>query len=106
MPIKKDGQGKRYVEMELVVQGTPEQVWQAIATGGGYAAWFMPAEIDERAGGAIKFDFGQGVTSTGEVTAWEPPHRFGYVEREWSEGAPPCATEITVIGRAGDRCVL
>ncbi|MBN9170044.1 MAG: polysaccharide biosynthesis protein, partial [Microbacterium sp.] len=22
----------------------------------------------------------------GEVTTWEPPHRFGYVERDWSEG--------------------
>ncbi len=32
--------------------------------------------------------------------------RFGYVERDWSEGAPSLATEITVTARSGDRCVV
>lgn len=106
MPIKKDGTGKRWVEMEILVPGTPEQVWQAIATGPGYAAWFTKSEIEPRVGGALRFDFGQGAISAGEVTEWEPPHRFSYVEREWDEGAPPVATEITITGRAGDRCVM
>jgi uncharacterized protein YndB with AHSA1/START domain len=106
MPIKKDGTGKRWVEMEAIVPGTPEQVWQAIATGQGNVAWFTKATIDERVGGELRFDFGAMGSSTGEVTVWEPPHRFGYVEREWSEGAPPVATEITVTGRSGDRCVV
>lgn len=106
MPIKKDGTGKRWVEMEFVTPGTPEQVWQAMATGPGNAAWFTRATIDGRVGGALRFDFGPDVGSTGEVTAWEPPHRFGYIEREWSEGAPPVATEITIASRSGDRCVV
>jgi uncharacterized protein YndB with AHSA1/START domain len=106
MPVKKDGTGKRWVEMELVVPGTPEQVWQAMATGPGNSAWFTRTSIDERVGGTIRFDMGPMGTSTGEVTAWEPPFRFGYVEREWMEGAPPVATEITVTGRSGGRCVV
>jgi len=106
MPIKKDETGKRWVEMELIVPGTPEQVWQAIATGPGYTAWFTPATIDERVGGAIRFDMGENGESQGEVTVWEPPFRFGYVERDWAEGAPPLATEITVTARSGDRCVV
>ncbi len=32
--------------------------------------------------------------------------RFGYVEREWAEGAPPVATAITVTARSGGRCVV
>jgi hypothetical protein len=40
MPIKKDGTGKRWVEMEFIVPGTPEQVWQTMAPGPGNAAWF------------------------------------------------------------------
>jgi hypothetical protein len=40
------------------------------------------------------------------VTAWEPPHRFAYVERDWEPGAPPVATEITILSRSGDRCVV
>lgn len=106
MPIKKDGTGKRWVEMELVVPGTPEQVWQAMATGPGNTAWFTKTTIDERVGGELRFDMGDHGTSAGEVTTWEPPHRFGYVEREWSPGAPPCATEITITSRSGDRCVV
>jgi uncharacterized protein YndB with AHSA1/START domain len=106
MPTRKDGTGRRWVEMEFVVPGTPEQVWQAMATGPGNAAWFTRATIEERAGGEIRFDFGGGATSSGEVTAWEPPHRFAYVESGWMEGAPPVATEITIAGRSGGQSVV
>jgi uncharacterized protein YndB with AHSA1/START domain len=106
MPIKKDDSGRRWVEMELIVPGSPEQVWQAIATGPGNTAWFTRTRIDEHVGGTIHFDFGPNGTSTGEVTEWKPPFRFGYVEREWSEGAPPVATEVTVTSRSGSRCVV
>lgn len=106
MPIKKDGTGKRWVEMELLVPGTPEQVWQAVATGPGNAAWFTKGEIEPRVGGVFRLDFGQGVTTSGTVTSWEPPHQFGYVERDWDKGAPPVATEITITSRSGDRCLV
>lgn len=104
MSLKKDNAGNRYVEMNLELPGTSEQIWQAMATGPGYAAWFVPAKIEERAGGEILFDFGQGVTSGGQVTVWEPPHRFGYEEANWSGEAPPVATEITIEAQAGGTC--
>lgn len=106
MPLKKDGSGRRFVEMEFVVPGTPEQVWQAIATGPGVEAWFLPATIDEQAGGTITFDFGGGETTSGPVTAYEPPVRFAYEEVGWSGDAPPVATEMTVTARSGHQCVV
>ena len=70
MPLKKDDSGHRWVEMEFLVPGTPEQVWQAIATGPGMSAWFTPTTVDEHVGGAITFDFGDGSTlASGTVTA-------------------------------------
>lgn len=105
MPIKKDGSGKRWVEMEFLTPGTPEQVWEAMA-GAGNAAWFTRAEIEGQVGGSFHLDFGQGATSSGKVTAWEPPHHFGYVEFGWAEGAPPVATEISITARSGDTCVV
>jgi uncharacterized protein YndB with AHSA1/START domain len=105
MPVKKDG-NKRWVEMEYLLPGTPEEVWRVMATGPGYAVWFIKASIEERVGGALRFEFGPGVSTSGEVTAWEPPVRFGYVETEWMEGAPPVATEIAITGRAGGQCVV
>jgi uncharacterized protein YndB with AHSA1/START domain len=98
----------RSIELEVEVPGTPEQVWEAIATGPGITAWMHPTEVEEREGGALSFDMGSG-PHPGTVTAWEPPHRFA--ERtEWapSEGSPASviATEWTVEARAGGTCVV
>jgi uncharacterized protein YndB with AHSA1/START domain len=110
MPVKKDNSGRRWVEMEFLVPGTPEQVWHAIATGPGMTAWFTPTTVEERVGGAITFDFGEEncgeETSPAKVTAWEPPVRFAYEEYGWSGDAPPVATEVTVTSHSGDRCVV
>jgi len=38
--------------------------------------------------------------SAGEVTVWEPPFRFGYVERDWAPGASPLATEVAITSRS------
>jgi len=106
MPLKKDADGKRYVEMELELAATPEDVWRAMATGQGYAAWFVPADIEERAGGNLTFHLMPGITSGGKVTIWEPPHRFGYEEYNWSGDAPPVATEITIVAKSGGVCTM
>jgi hypothetical protein len=34
MPLKKDDSGRRFVEMEFLVPGTPEQVWQVTSRSG------------------------------------------------------------------------
>lgn len=110
MPLHSDDSGLRQVAMEVLVPGTPEQVWQAIATGAGMSAWFTKTAVEEHVGGAISFDFGDencgDDVSRGKVTVWEPPHRFAYEEYDWSGDAPPLATEVTVTSRSGDRCVI
>lgn len=106
MTIRKDETGRRWVEMDVLVPGTPEQVWHAIATGAGNAAWFVKGDIEPKVGGEFRLDFGQGTATTGQVTQWEPPHAFGYVEREWAPNAPPVATEITITARANNTCVV
>src|SRR5687767_10220792 len=100
MPVKKDESGKRWVELEFLVPGSPQEVWAAMATGPGYPAWFTPSAIEERVGAKISFGYGEGVTWSGMVTTWEPPHRFGYDEHGWSGGAPALATEVVITGRA------
>jgi len=106
MPVKKDASGKRWVELEFIVPGSPKQVWAAMATGPGNSAWFTQTAIEEHVGGTISFSFGEGVASSGAVTTWEPPYRFGYEERGWSGEAPPLATEIVITSRAGGKCVV
>ena len=40
MSVKKEASGRHSVQVEVEVPGTPEEVWQAIATGPGISAWF------------------------------------------------------------------
>lgn len=106
MSVKTDASGRRSVELEFEVPGTPEQVWQAIATGPGISSWFAPTEVEEREGGAVMFHLGPGMDSSGIVTGWEPPRRFAYEERDWAPSAPPLATEFFVETRSGGTCVV
>ncbi|WP_049567817.1 SRPBCC family protein [Nonomuraea sp. SBT364] len=59
---------------EALVEATPEQVWEAIATGPGIDAWFMGR--NEVAGGVVRTAFGGVDLPDSAVSAAEPPHRF------------------------------
>jgi uncharacterized protein YndB with AHSA1/START domain len=106
MSVKKEPSGRRSVEVEVEVPGTPEEVWQAIGTGPGVSSWFVPTEIEERLGGAIKVRFGPGMESVKKLTTWEPPHRLAADGPGMGPNAPPMATEWIVEARAGGTCVV
>lgn len=94
----------RVLRLEVEVPGSPEEVWEAVATGPGISAWFVPAVVDGRVGGRMELTFGPGLVEQGEITAWEPPHRFRY-------GAPPgsertLAFEWLVEAQAGGTCLV
>jgi uncharacterized protein YndB with AHSA1/START domain len=100
---------RRSLELEVEVPGTPEQVWEAIATGPGITAWFVPAKVDEREGGSFSLDImGKGMEPSGVVTAWDPPRRFVYEEEDPFGPASPArlATEWLVEARSGGTCVV
>lgn len=50
------------IRRDIVVDAAPEQLWQAVATGDGLAAWFMPMELDP---------------DSPMVTSFEPGRRLG-----------------------------
>src|SRR5262245_11938363 len=105
MPVQKDPTGRRFVEAETEVPGTPEQIWQAIATGPGISSWFVPYQVEERVGGAMTGNFGPGMDSTATITAWEPPGRFVAESRDdYGPEGPAVATEWTVESRDGGTC--
>ena len=77
MTVKHGASGRRSIELEVEVPGTPEEVWQAIATGPGISGWFFPAEVEERPGGRVVWHMEPGMDAPGAITAWEPPRRLG-----------------------------
>jgi uncharacterized protein YndB with AHSA1/START domain len=108
MSVKKEASGRRSVQVEVELPGTVQEVWQAIATGPGISAWFVPATFEEQGGKpvAVTLDFGPGQASRSVVTAWEPLRKFARESDGWVPGSPPIATEFTVEARAGGTCVV
>lgn len=96
----------RLRENDIEVPGTPEEVWRAIATGPGHAAWLFPADIEPEQGGAMlihREPYGADQRAT--VTAWQPPHRFAYQEPVGLD-AKPLTTEFLVEATGGGSCVV
>jgi uncharacterized protein YndB with AHSA1/START domain len=103
MSLKKEESGRRWVGAEVEVPGTPEEVWEAIATGPGVSSWFVPTETRED--GTVVSHFGPGMDVEATQTAWDPPHHFAG-EAEMGPGAPRLATEWFVEARDGGTCVV
>jgi uncharacterized protein YndB with AHSA1/START domain len=108
MSVKKEASGRRSVQVEVEVPGTPEEVWQAIATGPGISSWLMPAEFEEQDGKPVvlKLNFGPGMEPRSAVTAWDPPRMFATEADGWVPGSPPIANEWSVEARGGGICIL
>jgi uncharacterized protein YndB with AHSA1/START domain len=108
MSVKKEASGRRSVQVEVEVPGTPEEVWQAIATGPGISSWFVPTEFEVRDGKpvAVKMNFGPGMESRAVVTVWDPPRLFAAESPGWTPEMPSMATEWSVEARAGGVCLV
>jgi uncharacterized protein YndB with AHSA1/START domain len=107
MPVNRDPSGRRSVQAETEVPGTPEEVWAAIATGPGITSWFVPSRVEGRVGGEVVCSFGPGMDSLSTITAWDPPHRFAADSRDdMGEHGPTVATEWIVEARAGGTCTV
>lgn len=108
MSVSTDANGRRSVQVEVEVPGTPEEVWQAIATGPGISSWFVPAVVEERDGKpvAMTLTFGPGMDSRSVVTAWDAPRMFAKESRGWMPGSPSMANEWIVEARDGGTCIV
>ncbi|MEV4052936.1 SRPBCC domain-containing protein [Amycolatopsis sp. NPDC049688] len=87
------------------VGATPEQVWEAIATGPGIDSWFMGRnEVEGGTGGTVRGAFG-GYRPEFRISGWEPPEKLAY----GSETAPDgrrIAYEFLIEGRDGGSTVI
>ena len=79
--------GKRFEQSrDAEVPASPVEVWAAIATGPGIDSWFMGhSEVEPGGGGTVRTVFGEYAPEL-DVTAWDPPWRFGYRIGEAPDG--------------------
>ena len=109
MPIKKDDSGRRWIQVEVEVPGSPEEVWRAIASGPGITSWFVPTKFEVDDDGKpvrVISNFGPGMESIAEVKAWNPPERMEAESADLGPEAPKVGTEWIVEARDGGRCTV
>jgi len=100
------------MEVDLVVPGTPADVWKAISTAEGCSAWMMPTTGTAEVGGELIFNMGPGMDSPARITALEPERRIVY-EEQWADLAEqpdanvtPLVTEFLIEAQAGGTCAV
>ncbi|WP_410586853.1 SRPBCC family protein [Amycolatopsis sp. lyj-23] len=87
------------------VGATPEQVWDAIATGPGIDSWFMGRnEVEGGTGGTVRGAFG-GYEPEYGIRSWEPPGRLAYGSATGPDGRR-IGYEFLVEGRASGSTVI
>ncbi|MFJ9839711.1 SRPBCC domain-containing protein [Kitasatospora sp. NPDC101155] len=93
------------IELKTTLPASPEEVWEAIATGPGLDSWFMGRnELDPREGGAAVMDIG-GHREQAVITAYEPGKRLA-TRTATGEDGRFMAFEYLVEGRDGGSTVL
>ncbi|MEV0732488.1 SRPBCC domain-containing protein [Polymorphospora sp. NPDC050346] len=92
------------IRQDVPLDATPEQVWEAVATGPGITSWLMPYEVEPRAGGRVTVELG-GEREDSTVTAWEPPYRFAFRGPAAEDGSVE-AMEFLIESRDGGATVL
>jgi uncharacterized protein YndB with AHSA1/START domain len=90
---------------EVDLDASPEQVWEAIATGPGISSWFMgPHEIEPHVGGTIRLTIGD-FSEESTITAWDPPKRLAYRGDPAADGSFH-AIEYHIEARGGGSTTL
>ncbi len=93
------------IELETILPASPEQVWEAIATGPGLDSWFMGRnEVEPREGGVAAMDTG-GRREEAVITAYEPGKRLA-TRTATAEDGRFMAFEYLIEGRGGGSTVL
>lgn len=90
---------------EVELHATPEQVWEAIATGPGISSWFMgPHEVEPHVGGRIRLTIGD-FSEASTITTWDPSKQLAYRTDPGPDGSFH-AMEYVIEGREGGSTVL
>jgi uncharacterized protein YndB with AHSA1/START domain len=90
------------VRKEIEIEATPDQIWEAIATGHGIDGWYVGSgnSVEPREGGRVRLVFGE---EAGEstVTVWDPPRKLAYRDSEAAPDGSLHAFEYVIEARGG-----
>jgi uncharacterized protein YndB with AHSA1/START domain len=76
--------GRQVIQLRRELRVPIERAWQALIEPALLSAWypFLVVALDQRIGGQISFDDGEGTIYHGEVKELDPPHVFSFTEAD------------------------
>jgi uncharacterized protein YndB with AHSA1/START domain len=91
----------RQHDLEIEMDATPEQVWEAVSTSQGIASWFAPiARVEPGKGGSVTMGWSPDMEATSRIEVWEPNQQIRIVG-DRPEGTPPSVVDYYIEGRGG-----
>jgi uncharacterized protein YndB with AHSA1/START domain len=95
------------LRMEVEVDATPDQIWEAIATGAGLDGWYIATgnAVEPRVGGTVRIGFGGDAAGEHPVTVWDPPRHFAHRGEPGPDGTFH-AMEYVIEARAGGTTIV
>lgn len=99
----------RTIQLEIEIEGSPEDAWTALTTGDGLSNWFpLDATVEPEEGGRVWLSWGPGCEGEAPIHIWEPGRRFGWTESygDDEQGRPiRVAVDFHIEGKGGTTVV-
>ena len=97
------------IDTEIEVDASPDEAWEAIATGEGLRRWFpLDARVKPGPGGSVWLSWGEGADWESPIEIWEPGRHLRTVDEiPGKDGLPPArvAVDYLIETRAGKTIV-
>ena len=94
---ERDSLEKNFIEKEITLDASPEEVWKALTEGEQLKNWFpLEARVTPGVGGKMFLSWGPGWEGEGEITKWEPNKVLA-----WKESSGMAMMEWTIERRGG-----
>ncbi len=90
------------IDLEIEIDSSPEQVWDAISQAEGLKRWFpLDASVEAGQGGSMTWSWGPGCEGIAEIGVWEKGRRIQLIEGPAGPESTPILTEFLIESRAG-----
>ena len=103
MSVKIEPSGRRSMEIELEVAGTPEAGLAGHCDRTRRFLMVCPDRLRDARweGRFVDVHFGPGMEPRSDITAWDPPRMYATTAESFMPGSPPIASEWSVEAREG-----
>lgn len=97
---------QRVIELEVALDASAEEVWQALTDSQGISSWFAPeVKANQGVGEGVTLSWGGDMAYTTKITGWDKNSLVEWTDPPWEEGGLPSVVSFQIKAQ-GDKTVL